>query len=177
MEEAEVVLGLRLVAGDQAPEAHEPGEEALDVPSTPVAAEGTAVLGLPPALGMVWSNHLNAHGCQLGIEAVAVVGLVADEAFGQRPDKASLQGFGDVSRFMSFTTRNPQGDRKTVAVRHCHEFGRLAASSDSNKRAPLFAPAWEPSMKASVRSIFPLSRKSSARSRRTFVRTPSLAQR
>ena len=34
VEEAEVVLGLRLVAGDQAPEAHEPGEEALDVPST-----------------------------------------------------------------------------------------------------------------------------------------------
>jgi len=134
-------------------------------------------LSLRPPLGVMRRDHLDPKRRELSIESVAVVSLVPDEPLRQGPDEAGLQGVDDVSRFMSLTTRNPQGDRKTMAVRHCHELGRLAASSDSNKRTPLFAPAWEPSMKASVRSIFPLCRRSSASSRRTFARTPSLAQR
>ena len=40
VDEAEVVLGLLLVTGDEAPEAHQPGEEALDVPAPSVASKG-----------------------------------------------------------------------------------------------------------------------------------------
>jgi hypothetical protein len=63
---------------------------------------------------------------------------------------------------MALTTSNPCGDRKTIAVCHCHDLGRFAAASDSNARPPFLAPAWEPSMYASLRSSFPRSRRSSA---------------
>ncbi len=147
------------------------------MPSATVATQLASILGLSAAPGVVRGNHLDAESSQFRVQRVAVIGLVTDKAFGKWPHEASLQRVGDVSRFMSLTACNPHGDRKAIAVCHCHEFGRLAASSDPNKRTPLFAPAWEPSMKASVRSIFPLCRRSSASSRRAFGRTPSLTQR
>jgi hypothetical protein len=76
-------------------------------------------------------------------------------------------------RFMALTTRNPDGDRKTIAVCHRHDLGRFAASSFPNKRAPFFAPAWLPSMKASVRSTLPRSSRSRARAARIRSNTPS----
>jgi hypothetical protein len=42
---------------------------------------------------------------------------------------------------MALTTRNPDGDRKTMAVCHCHDLGRFAASSFPNQKTPFFAPA------------------------------------
>ena len=84
-----------------------------------------------------------------------VVGLTLRRIALRRRFGPEYERVVDERDFISLTTRNPHGDRKTMAVRHCHELGRFAASSDSNKRTPLFAPAWEPSMNASVRSIFP----------------------
>ena len=59
MEEAEVVLGLRLVAGDQAPETHQPCEEALDVPTAAVSAERPEVLSLRSPFRVMRSDHLD----------------------------------------------------------------------------------------------------------------------
>ena len=73
---------------------------------------------------------------------------------------------------MALTTSNPSGDRKAIAVCHCHDLGRLAASSLSNARSPFLAPAWVPSMYASVRSSFPRVRRSSARALSTLWSTP-----
>jgi hypothetical protein len=145
LEKAEEVLGLPLPTTDQATLAEEPGEEPLDAPAVAVAAQLPAVLCLVLPRREVRRDHLDAHDRQLGVERIAVVGLVADELLRQRLDEAGLQGFNDELLLISLTTRNPNGERKAMAVCHCHDLGRFAAASDPNKRTPLFAPAWEPS--------------------------------
>lgn len=145
MEKAEEVLGLPLPTSDQAALPEQPGEEPFDAPAVAVAAQLPSVLSLALPSGEVRRDHLDAHCRQLGVERIAVVGLVADELLGQWLDEACLQGFNDELLLISLTTRNPNGERKAMAVCHCHDLGRFAAASDPNKRTPLFAPAWEPS--------------------------------
>ena len=146
-----------LVARDEAAKAHHPREEALDVPSPAVSSEGSTVLRQSFPRRVVRCDHLDAKLCELRIEAVAVVRAVADEAFRKSLQESSVKGVEDELRFASLTRRNPDGDRKTIAVCHCHDLGRLAAASFPNIKAPLFAPAWVPSMNASVRSSLPRS--------------------
>ena len=144
-----------LPAGDEATGTKEPSEEPFDAPASSVAAQRSTVLGLPFPGGVVRSDHLDAALGELGIERIAVVGAIANQALGWLVGESLLEGVVDEPCFMSLTTSNPNGDRKAMAVCHCHDLGRFAAASSPNKRTPLFAPAWEPSMYASVRSSFP----------------------
>jgi len=146
LEEAAEIFCLPLVARDEAPGAHEPREESFDEPAPAIAPKRPTILRLAPATRMVRRNHLDAFGGELGIEWIAVVCGVADELLGQWCNEASVQSLDDELLLISRTTRNPTGDRKTMAVCHRHDLGRFAASSLSNQRAPLLAPAWEPSM-------------------------------
>jgi hypothetical protein len=118
-------------------------------------------------------DHLDSARGELRVEAVAIVRTVPDELFGQCFYESGIERFEDELCFMALTTRNPDGDRKAMAVCHGHDLGRFAAASDPNLKAPLFAPAWLPSMNASVRSIFPRCRRSSASAVRTRSNTPS----
>ncbi len=115
------------------------------MPPAAVAAQLPEILRLATTARMVRRDHLDAHLGELGVERVAVVGRVADQLVGQRLDEARLQGLDDELLLISLTTRNPNGERKARAVCHCHDLGRFATASSSNQRAPLFAPAWEPS--------------------------------
>jgi hypothetical protein len=54
------------------------------------------------------------------------------------------------------------GDRKTMAVANRHDFAALTAASRADGGAPFFAELKLASMKASLRSSFPRSRRSSA---------------
>ena len=111
------------------------------MPAPLVAAEGSTVLGEVLPRRVVRRNHLDAHLLELCVEAVTVVGLVADQPLREFPYEPRSERVDDELRLMALTTRNPDGDRKTMAVCHCHDLGRLAASSDSNLETPLFAPA------------------------------------
>ena len=146
LQEAEEIFGLPLVACDEPPRSHQPGEESFDQPTSAVATKRAAILRFSSTARVVRRDHLNASSRELGIQRIAVVGHVADEFFRQRSDEASVQSLDDELLLISRTTRNPTGDRKTMAVCHRHDLGRFAASSLPNKSAPLFAPAWEPSM-------------------------------
>jgi hypothetical protein len=50
---------------------------------------------------------------------------------------------------------NPYGDRKTMAVRDCHDLAPFAAACWTNSTAPFFAPEKEASINVSVRSKSP----------------------
>lgn len=132
---------MALVTSDQLPKAQHPGEEALDVPAAAVASEGATILCLARATRVRRRDHLHAHRTQLRVERVAVVGPVTDEPLRQLLQEPLPERFDDELRFIALTTRNPDGDRKAMAVCHCHDLGRFAASSDPNSKAPLFAPA------------------------------------
>jgi hypothetical protein len=75
-------------------------------------------------------DHLDALSSELDVELVAVVRLVPNQLLGKRLQEALYQGVFDELRFMSRTTRNPAGERKTIVVGHCHDLGqsRLAAA-------------------------------------------------
>jgi hypothetical protein len=151
------VAGVAFVASDEPPEAQHPGEEPFDVPSPAIAAQRATVLGLGLPPGVVGRDHLHPVVAEIRVEFVAVVGPVTDELFRKLFYESRGERAVDELRFMALTTRSPHGDRKAMTVCHCHDLGRFAASSDANFKAPLFAPAWVPSMKASVRSILPRS--------------------
>jgi len=69
-----------LVAPDQAAKVLQPGEQPLDAPPPPVAAQGAAVLGRRAApVRSVRGDQLNpALGGQARIQGVTVVGFVSD---------------------------------------------------------------------------------------------------
>jgi hypothetical protein len=82
----------------------------------------------------------------------------------------------DETYFVTFTRSDGGRYRKTMTVCDRHEFGGSSATSFSHKSAPLFAPAWVPSMKVSERSSLPRSTRSSASACSTRCNTPSLTQ-
>jgi hypothetical protein len=63
--------------------------------------------------------------------------------------------------FYRRSARNPDGDRKTMAVCDCHDLAPFAAARWANAIAPLFALLNEASMKASSSPNCPRARRSS----------------
>lgn len=166
---------MSFVPRDDSPEPQHPGEQSFDTPSVSVAAEATAILRLGPRGRSMRGNELGTPRCEADAQREAVVSLVAYKIDRDLVYEACVERVEDQLRFMALTTRNPDGDRKAMAVCHCHDLGRFAASSDANLKTPLFAPAWVPSMYASVRSSLPLARRSSASAVRIRSKTPSLS--
>ena len=83
LNEGEEVVSVVLVADDGAPGSVAPAKEALDLPATFVTPEFSAVLGFGLfAVLSVWGDQFNTLSGQLSIRGVAVIRLVADQAFG-----------------------------------------------------------------------------------------------
>jgi hypothetical protein len=80
VKEAGEVGRASFVPGDQAARVLEPGEEPFDAPPPLVATEWPAVLGHVDAVAPVWGDQLNPAVGEHAIEAVAVVGGIADQA-------------------------------------------------------------------------------------------------
>ncbi len=154
-----------LVAGHEPTIVEEPREESLDLPSPLVAPENATILRvLPSTAADVRCNHLSASVLEFTVELVAVVSLVADQKMRRLAnDKLHLVERGaHESGFMRRSTVDPNSDRKTSAVCNGHDLGPLPALRRSDADPPFLAPAKEPSMKASVMSIPPRSRRSLA---------------
>ena len=143
----------------------QPGEEALDLPAPDVAAKRSAVLGAsPPPVRLVGRDQLDSSLlAKPRVERIAVISSVSNKAIGCVLEKAGIDRVFDELGFMRRSTRNPCGDRKTMAVCDCHDLGPLSALRLPDGEAPFLAPAKVPSMKASLRSIPPRWWRSSAR--------------
>ena len=111
------------------------------MPTSTIAAQGPAILRLGFSSRVVRGDEFDAVITQLGVELIAVVGAIADELFRKRTYEPRGKRVVDELRFMALSTRSPDGDRKAMAVCHCHDLGRFAAASDPNIKTPLFAPA------------------------------------
>jgi hypothetical protein len=101
LKEAEEVLGVALVAGDQAAEVLEPREETLDLPASAVTAERTTVLGLALSGAEVRSDQLDAAlGTEALVESVAVVGAIPNQSLGGLLEEAGVDRGFDERDFM-----------------------------------------------------------------------------
>lgn len=160
----EEIFWFAFPAYDDATVVVQPGEQALDLPTTAVTSKGSTILGKRSGTcGVVGRDHLHAVvASQSLIEWVAVVGAIPDQPRGEIGEESSLEGGFDELGFMRRSTGHVQGERKTMAVANRHDFAALTASSRANGGAPFFAELKVASMKASLRSSLPRSRKSSA---------------
>lgn len=155
----------------------QPSEQAFNLPSAAVTPQGTAILRFVTS-SSIRGDHFNAPILfQLGVEFVAVVGLVANQAARQLIGKCLVQRIFHQGHLMRRRACHVKGERKTSSVCHCHDLGALAALGFTNGTAPLFAGANVPSIKASRKSSLPRSRKSSARMSNTASNVPSLRHR
>ena len=121
MDEAEEVEDVVLPAGDQPAEVVHPGEQPLDLPAPPVSAQQPSVLGLDLAVAAVRRDQRDPAVGELRGERVAVVGLVPDQALRELRDEAGFEDRDDQSDFSWRSTGHVDGERKTMAVRNCHE--------------------------------------------------------
>lgn len=158
----------------QASEVLQPGEEPLDLPPAFVTAEFSPVLAVPSsAISAVWGDQLDAVLLgQLIDHCVAVISPIANQSFGLAGHEAVLERSLDQLLLMRRSARNPEGDRKTMAVCDCHELAPFADERSTNAIAPFFAPMKEASINVSSRPSCPRANKSSANAQRMPSSTP-----
>lgn len=156
-DEAEEVLGVAIPAVGDAAVVEEPGEQALDLPAPPVAAQRSAVLGVRAlAVRAMRRDQLDpSFLAKALVERIAVVSSVSNKTIGCEAEKAGVDRRFEELRLMRRSTRNPGGDRKTMTVCDRHDLCALAPLGFPDGEAPFLAPAKVPSMKASVMSIPP----------------------
>src|SRR3984893_7962304 len=142
----------------------QPGKESFDFPTTSVATQVAAVLCRDrDAHKFVRRDELYAVALlDALVQWIAVVRTVTDHSLGNFPEEALVERGFDEFCFMRRSAGHVHGERKTMAVCDCHDFAAFAAFCRADTRAPFFAPLKLASMKDSLRSSFPRSRKSSA---------------
>lgn len=156
-------MGITFPARDDAAKVVKPRKEPLDFPSAPFAPERSAVLRYRATMGAVGCDEFNVVGLgEMLIQPVTVVGAVANQSRGEVFDEPRRERGVDELDFMRRSAGHVDGDRKTMAVANRHDFAALTASSRADGGAPFFAALKLASMKASLRSSFPRSRRSSA---------------
>src|SRR5687768_16445190 len=105
----------------------QPGKQALDFPTSFVAAKLSTVLRFGSlAIRFMRRDQL---GFKLGkafIERIRVISFVADQLSRSFVGKTRKQSLLDKSDFMRRSTFRVDGDRKTSRVCHCHEFRAFA---------------------------------------------------
>jgi hypothetical protein len=149
------VRGTLFVPSDEPAEAQQPREQPFDQPAPTIPSQRSAILRLAPSPSMMWGDPLDAQLGEAPVQGVAVVRPVTHETLRKRPNESFRKGVEDQSRFMPLPAGYSDGDGEPVAVGYRHALRGLASSRPADQSAPLFAPAWLPSMNASRRSRRP----------------------
>jgi len=176
---AEKIIAMTLPTHDKSSEVFQPSEEPLDFPSTFVAAKFSPVLAVGScAIATMRRDQFDSvlPGKKI-VQSVAVITPIRNQSFGLLGDKAMLNRGIDEFLLMRCSARNPQGDRKTMAVCDCHELAPFADERSTNVIAPFFAPMKEASIKASSSPSCPRASKSSASAHRMPSNTPDRCHR
>jgi len=159
---AEEVVDVIFPPGDEASGVMQPGEETFDLPAPLRAPQGPPILRASAVLPM-GGDHLDAvPRAEHPVERVAVVPAIPDQPRRELSEEAGVEGGGDEMAFIRRSAGHVHGERKTMAVADRHDLAPFTTAGRANGSAPFFAPANVASTKASVRSIFPRSRRSSA---------------
>src|SRR5260370_2769034 len=164
LDHPEEIFWVVFPANDDATKVMKPGEQAFQFPARRIAAESTPVRSRQcDAEELVGRNGLHAVSfVDAPIQGIAVVCAVTDQALRGFGKESLLERGFDEFCFMRRSAGHVHGERKTMAVCDCHDFAAFPAFCRADTRAPFFAPLKLASMKDSLRSSFPRSRKSSA---------------
>src|SRR2546430_4253677 len=174
---AEEVLDVVLPANHEPPKMMQPGEKSFDSPTSAVATQRATILRRPSALSAMRCDHFDAIALgQLSIQAVTVVGFVADQSCREGGEEAVSEDAFDELAFVRRSAFDTNGERKTVIIGESDDFRPFAAFGGPDCEAPFFAPVKEASMKASSSCNLPRACNSSARTRKMRSSLPSRTQ-
>lgn len=158
LDEAQIVLGVALPACDQAAVVVEPRKQTFDLPAPFRSSQRAAVLGRSDAVASMRGDQLDVpFSLELLVQPIAVVGAISDQSADGIGKERVVESLFDERDLVRRSTCDANGDWKTKRVCDCHDLGSLAALRLSDGEAPFLAPAKEPSMKASERSMPPRS--------------------
>ena len=165
------------ISSHQTTEVVQPCEQSFDFPAMAIPAQLSTILShFPDAITLMRGDHVDILYPKLRIQAIAVVGTIADQSLGFGSDKALLKGSFDKGDLMRRSRRCVDGDRNTSAVCHRHELRTFAPLGFSHCAAPFLAPTKVPSMKHCAKSSLPRFRKSSASASSICLNTPPSTQ-
>ena len=151
----------------------EPGKEAFDLPAPTFPSQGPPILRDGAAVREMRRDQFDAVCAgEVLIEAIAVVRPVADQPRREVGEESRVERGVDELGFMRRSAGHVDGERKTMAVANRHDFAPFTAFSRANGGAPFFAELKLASMKASLRSSLPRSRRSSASRCKTLSNRP-----
>jgi hypothetical protein len=162
------------VPDNQPPEVLKPSKQTLHLPSTPIASQFSAVLGVRffPSFAMR-GNHFDTSILKESIvKWIAVVRFITNQLIRGILSKASVYRILDKLYLVGRSAFHMSGDRKTRSVCNCHDLGAFAAFCLADSKTPFFAGAKLPSMNASRISILPRSFRSSTSSWAMHRKTP-----
>jgi hypothetical protein len=141
-----------------------PSKQTLDLPATAVAAQGATVL----CTGLLRFQRCGAinstPSCSLDplIQGIVVVAFIASQSLWCFAEESPLERGYDERGSIWRNADHLHGERKTMAGCDYHDSAAFASFCRANTRAPYFAELKLGSKKASLRSSFPRSRRSSA---------------
>src|SRR4029077_16855228 len=141
---AEEVLDVVLPADHQPTKIMQPGKQPFHSPTSAVAAQRTTILLRRLALSTMRCDHLDAIALgQISIQAVTVIGLVADQSRREVIEEAVSEAAFDEFAFVRRSAFDTNGERKTVIIGESDDFRALAAFGELGREAPFFAPVKE----------------------------------
>ena len=162
------------VPNNQPPEVLKPGKQTLHLPSTPIASQFSAVLGVRFFASFAMrGNHFDTSILKESIvKWIAVVRFITNQLIRGILSKAAVYRILDKLYLVGRSAFHVSGDRKTRSVCNCHDLGAFAAFCLADSKTPFFAGAKLPSMNASRISILPRSFRSSTSSWAMRRKTP-----
>jgi len=162
-----------IIPYDKTPEIMHPGKETFNMPPSAIASQDASILGgwFPP-VDTMRGDKFNALGSQHLVQRVTIVGPISDQSLRLILNEAFPESIPDKGDFMRRSRRCVHGDRNTRAICHCHELRTLAPLGLADTGAPFFATTKVASMKHSLRSNLPRSRRSVASASRILRNTP-----
>ena len=153
----------------------QPCKKALDLPASFVAAKFSSVLrSLALSIRFMRRNQLGFKRGEAFIKRIRIISLIANQSNRSHVGKTRKQSLLDKSDFMRRSTFRVDGERKTRAICHCHEFRTFPPLGFSHSEAPFLATINVPSIKHSDKSRPPRECKSAAKVSRTRRSVPSL---
>jgi hypothetical protein len=164
----------------------DPGEGSLNFPSFTITPELSAILSFGLfSIFSVWADKLYMAIAQIFAQSITVICTVTNQTLwatfrSSRAISGHLdlrQNFINQCYFVRGCRGNGASQRNTLAVDHHHPLRSFAPFGFSNPKAPFFAGAKLPSIKASSQSSRHCSSRSPKNLRHTFSQTPSSSQR
>jgi hypothetical protein len=160
----EEILWVVLPANDDTSIMMKLSKQALGFPATTIVSQHAAFLSdrSAPVPAMRRDQfHMEMFANPL-IRRISVARFIVDQSLLCFAQESPLERWFDEGGFIRRSADHVHGDRKTMAVCDCHDFVAFAAFCKADTRAPFFAELKLASMKDSLRSSFPRSRRSSA---------------